>query len=117
MISNDHGSGYPVGRGVRMLLLLWSLLLVAGFLLARWLEPDPRLFGTHQKLGFPPCTFRTLFGLPCPGCGMTTSFACLVRGRISDASRANIGGLLLALVLALQIPWCWRSAYQGRLWH
>ena len=90
--------GYPVARSGRWLLFGWSLFLISGFTLAWNLEPDPRGFGTHQSLGLPPCTFRALFGIPCPGCGMTTSFSHLVRGNVVQASRANIGGVLLALL-------------------
>lgn len=98
-----------------MLLLLWSLLLCSGFLLARWLEPDPRGFGTHQRLGFPPCTFRTIAGLPCPSCGMTTCFAHFTRGQWRQAIDANAAGVLLAVICVVQIPWCWWSVTRGAL--
>ena len=107
--------GYPVARSGRWLLVAWSLFLISGFTLAWNLEPDPRGFGTHQSLGLPPCTFRALFGIPCPGCGMTTSFSHLVRGNVAQASRANFAGVVLALVCAVQIPWCWWSAARGHL--
>ncbi|MFN0054574.1 MAG: DUF2752 domain-containing protein [Planctomycetales bacterium] len=107
--------GFPVSRGGRWLLLAWSLLLLGGFALAGSLEPDPRGFGTHQRLGLPPCTFRVLCDIPCPSCGMTTSFAYLTRGQFAQAIHANIGGTLLALVCAAQIPWCWLSAWRGRM--
>lgn len=107
--------GYPVERRGRWLLLGWSLFLLGGFALASTLKPDPRGFGTHQSLGLPPCTFRVLFDIPCPSCGMTTSFSHLMRGNLSQALRANPGGVLLALVCAIQVPWCWWSAARGRL--
>jgi hypothetical protein len=101
-----------------VLLLLWSLFLLAGFSLAVSVEPDPRGFGTHQKLwpGLRPCTFMVLFDIPCPSCGMTTCFAHFVRGQWVSAARANPAGVLLALVCAVQIPWCWASAWLGRYW-
>lgn len=107
---------FPIGRPGRMFLVAWSLFLLGGFLLASRLEPDPRGFGTHQGLGLPPCSLRTVFGLACPSCGMTTSFAHFTRGAWGAAFRANAGGALLAVVCALQIPWCSWSAFQGRLW-
>ena len=111
----SESGGYPVARSGRWLLIGWSLFLIGGFTLAWTLEPDPRGFGTHQRLGLPPCTFRALFDIPCPGCGMTTCFAHFVRGNLLQALRANVGGLALALVCAVQIPWCWWSAARGRL--
>lgn len=114
---NSHGSGgYPLTCGGRTLLVVWSLLLLGGFILASSLHPDPRGYGTHQRLGLPPCTFRALFGMPCPGCGMTTSFAHFVRGDVPSAIRANAAGCLLATVCCLAIPWCWWSAFRGELW-
>ncbi|MCX7409926.1 MAG: DUF2752 domain-containing protein [Planctomycetales bacterium] len=108
--------GAPVGRVGRTALVVWSMLLLAGFAMARSLEPDPRGYGTHRQLGLPECTFRTLFSKPCPGCGMTTSFSHFVRGDLLTAGRVNPAGLLLAAVSALMIPWCLFSAVQGRLW-
>ena len=48
---------------------------------------------------------------------MTTSFAHFVRGNFAMSVRANVGGALLALCCAAQIPWCWWSAWRGRLWY
>ena len=99
----------------RGLLAAWGLFLAAGFSLAFSLEPDSRGFGTHQRLGLAPCTIRTVFGIPCPTCGMTTSFAHFVRGEILPAARANTSGVLLATVCAAQLPWIAMSVWRGRL--
>ncbi len=115
MTIDERRNGYLLGRTAQVVLCLWSLFLVSGFSLALWLEPDPRGFGTHQRLGLPPCTFQTLFATPCPSCGMTTSFSNFARGRIVASIRANIAGFLLALACVVQIPWCWTSIYRGRL--
>ena len=115
VISSPEPPGFPIGRQGRALLIVASLGLIAGFSLAATLEPDPRGFGTHRQLGLPPCTFRLLFGTPCPSCGMTTSFAHFVRGQFSEAFRANSAGLLAGLVCAVLIPWCWLSAFYARL--
>jgi hypothetical protein len=37
----------------------------------------------------PACTFRMIFGRPCPTCGMTRAFAALSHGRLDDARRYN----------------------------
>lgn len=107
--------GPSLHRPARSLLVIWGLLLLGGFALARCLEPDPRGFGTHQRLGLPPCTFRLLSNLPCPGCGMTTSFAHFTRGNFVQSARSNVGGALLAAFCAALVPWCWVSALRGRL--
>lgn len=115
MIHNPEPIGFPVGRWGRALLIAWSLAAVAGFAVAFRLEPDPRGYGTHQRLGLPPCTIRAAFGIPCPSCGMTTSFSNITKGRWREAAKANLAGLLLSLFCAVLIPWCWLSAFYGRL--
>ncbi|NLE37324.1 MAG: DUF2752 domain-containing protein [Pirellulaceae bacterium] len=86
--------------------------------MALFLKPSDRGYGTHQQLGLPPCTFEVLFGRPCPSCGSTTAFACVVRGCWRDALRANAGGALLAVLCAATGPWLLASAATGRwlLW-
>jgi hypothetical protein len=91
---------------------LLSLLALAGVL-----TPDARGFGTHERMGLPPCTFRQLTGYRCPSCGMTTSWAHLVRGRAGDAFRDNVGGAMLGLATVILAPWALVSGWRGHwLW-
>lgn len=84
--------------------------LVLVFAIAIWLKPygaDGQALTqeTHRQMGLPPCTFYKLSGLPCPSCGMTTSFALLIRGDVLNSLRANaVGTMLAALCLAI-VPW------------
>jgi hypothetical protein len=64
---------------------------------AATLKPDPRGFGTHEQLGGGPCVVPLLTGLPCPTCGMTTSFALAVHGRPLDALAAQPAGFALCI--------------------
>jgi hypothetical protein len=95
-----------------------ALGLVLVFGIARWLNPyengRPRRMETHLQLGLPPCNFRILTGLPCPSCGMTTSFALLVRGDLENSLRANAVGTLLAVFCVVLIPWGLACAVSGR---
>jgi hypothetical protein len=79
-------------------------------------HPDGRArrMETHRELGLPPCNFKVTTGLPCPACGMTTSFALLVRGDVVNSLRANAVGTLLAVFSLLVIPWCLISFVLGR---
>lgn len=52
---------------------------------ARMLTPDGRGFGTHEQLGLLPCATMKWFGIPCPFCGMTTSFSLLAHGQFEQA--------------------------------
>jgi hypothetical protein len=114
IIPNPEPHGFPLAWRGRALLSVLSLGLIAGFCLAASLQPDPRGYGTHRQLGLPPCTVRLLFGIPCPSCGMTTSFAYLMRGQLGDAVRANPAGPFLALMCAALVPWCWLSLFYAR---
>lgn len=107
--------GTPLGGLARAGLLAWILFLIAGFGVAALVAPDSRGYGTHQQLGLPPCTFRDIFQIPCPSCGMTTSFSNFVRGRFVQSFQANPAGLLLAAFCAVQIPWGLASAWRKRL--
>jgi hypothetical protein len=53
--------------------------------IAAWLSPAPEGFGTHQQLGLGACTMLSLTGWPCPMCGMTTTFALMADGRVTEA--------------------------------
>lgn len=62
------------------------------------LKPSPSGVGSHQALGFQGCDFLTRTGLPCPSCGMTTSFAWFVRGNWIASFYVQPMGFLLAII-------------------
>src|SRR5438105_1310745 len=88
--------------------------LIALLVTAARLTPSSAGLGTHQQLGLPPCTVLDWFGIRCPSCGMTTSWAHMVRGQVLAAARANAGGALLALAAAMCGPWLVASGVRGR---
>ena len=110
----------PVLRSwVRGSLIGVALGLVAVFAVAVWIDPynadgSPRSMATHRQMGLPPCTFYATTGLPCPSCGMTTSFALLMHGDLVNSLRANAVGTLLAGFCLLLIPWSLASAVRQR---
>lgn len=79
-------------------LLASSVLAVAGTL-----APDARGHGTHTQLGLSPCSTMARLGRPCPSCGMTTAFACFVRGDVIGAIKAQVLGTVLAACTLLAI--------------
>ena len=52
-----------------------------------------------------PCPLRTLTGIPCPVCGMTTAAIALVRGEVRGAFEANpmIFGLAALTIVAVPL--------------
>tara|TARA_B100001750_G_C15290764_1_gene487184 strand:+ start:225 stop:683 length:459 start_codon:yes stop_codon:yes gene_type:complete len=98
----------------RLVLVLVGLVLLAVWLMAWWLDPDMRGYGTHEQLGFPPCSFLQLTGYPCPSCGMTTAFSYLAKVQVLQSFQVNPGGCLIGIVSLLAIPWVFISAGMGR---
>jgi hypothetical protein len=106
------------GRLTRLALLMVGALLAGVFGIAFWLNPyeadgRPRTMATHMQLGMPPCNFVLLTGQPCPSCGMTTSFALLVRGDIRASLQANWAGTLIAVLWAATMIWAIASGILG----
>ena|SRR6476660_628895 len=98
----------------RVVAVAVGVTLVALLVTASRLTPSSAGVGTHQQLGLPPCTVLDWFGIRCPSCGMTTSWAHMVRGHLLAAVRANAGGALLALAAASAGPWLVGSGLRGR---
>lgn len=51
------------------------------------------------------CSSRNIFGVDCPGCGLTRSFIHLARGDWHASVAAHRLGWLIALAVLLQIPY------------
>ncbi|MCS6865971.1 MAG: DUF2752 domain-containing protein [Gemmataceae bacterium] len=107
-------------RLVRAVLVGIAVILTGVFAVAFWLNPydadgQPRRMATHTQLGMPPCNFVALTGKPCPSCGMTTSFALLVRGDVSASLKANWVGSILCVLWAVALVWAIASAVWGKM--
>lgn len=111
--------GYPSDRFrwyVRLPLVGGGCILLGLLATAAALEPSSRGFGTHQQLGLAQCSMLSFTGgrLRCPSCGMTTSWAHMMRGQVLGALRANVGGALLAAAAMISGPWLLISGLRGR---
>jgi hypothetical protein len=98
-----------------LVLATGSLLLVAA-----WLSPAEGGHGTHTQMGLPPCGWVVGMGIPCPSCGMTTSFAHAANGNLLGALKAQPAGAVLALgtamVLVLSSWVLWTGSAIGAFW-
>jgi hypothetical protein len=81
---------------------------LAVLLLAVWLQPSPAGVATHTEMGFDECQFLKRTGLPCPSCGMTTSFSWYVRGNWLASFYVQPMGFLLAVLATAAV---WAAAY------
>ncbi|MFO0943244.1 MAG: DUF2752 domain-containing protein [Pirellulales bacterium] len=89
---------------MRLMTMFSGAVLLALLVIARGLTPSASGFGTHEQLGLPPCTAIVLLNIPCPACGMTTSWAHTTRGDFVAAAQCNAGGMLLALIAMAFLP-------------
>ena len=102
----QHLRGRPTGRArVAAWPVCWPSRWRGGclaiLLLAAYLRPSPSGMGTHQQgLGLPACNFLRTTGLPCPSCGMTTSFAWFAKGNLLASAYVQPMGTILALLAA-----------------
>jgi hypothetical protein len=103
---------------VRALLVTVALGWLGVFAIAAWLNPyqGNRVWfaETHTQLGLPSCHFKAIAGVPCPSCGMTSSFALLLHGDLVNSLRANCAGTMLALLGLGYLPWSILSIVRGR---
>lgn len=83
-------------------------------LLGLFVTPDPRGYGTHTQLGLPDCMTIEWWGVPCPGCGVTTSMCLAAHGRFLASLHNQPLGLACALVLALAPLWALGLHLAGR---
>jgi hypothetical protein len=111
---NNIQSVRPIHYLARIFAVGLGLFLAVGLGIAIYLTPSEEGMGTHQKLGLPPCTMVSMFGMRCPSCGMTTSWTHTVRGQLISACRANTGGMVLALTAIIATPWLLLSGILGR---
>jgi hypothetical protein len=100
----------PLSGFDRVLAAVVALIALGGLGVAAGLDPDPTGVGTHVQLGMTRCGLLARSGVPCPTCGMTTSFALFADGRFLASMWAQPMGGLLALLTAAVF---WVSAYMA----
>ena len=84
-----------VGRLVGLALSVPSLTVL---MVARSLSPDPSGMGTHTQLGLGGCGILLTTGVPCPMCGMTTTFSHMAHFELLAALRNQPFGVFLFLL-------------------
>jgi hypothetical protein len=84
--------------GGRVAALMISLAALSVLIIGLQLQPSREGTGTHLQMGLQRCQFLRNTGLPCPSCGMTTSFSWFVRGNWLASLYVQPGGFALALL-------------------
>ncbi|MBS1789842.1 MAG: DUF2752 domain-containing protein [Acidobacteria bacterium] len=113
MLKDDVALQFPLPDNSQLRAFNWgdrftyfSLVTLATFTLltARLLKPAAQGFGTHEQLGLPPCAFFKWTGIPCPNCGLTTSFAHSARLHFFRALITQPFGVLAFCLMLASIP-------------
>lgn len=101
------------GRLHHWLVLALAVFVIAAAFCLRWGEGGRlRLPGTRAALPTT-CASRLMFGVECPGCGLTRSFVALAAGDVAESYRYNRVGWIVALAVVAQVPY--RLIALGRL--
>jgi hypothetical protein len=72
-------------------------------ILAASIRPSTAGVGSHHQLKMARCGMLERTGIPCPTCGMTTSYAWLVRGNVAASLYVQPMGTFFGLVTAMGV--------------
>src|SRR5437764_1782260 len=92
----------------RVVALTVAMACLGVLVIAARLNPSKTGLGSHRQLGLQECQFESRTGIPCPTCGMTTSFAHFVRGQILASFWVQPMGTILALLTTMAF---WAALY------
>jgi len=68
----------------------------------------------YDRLPFQiPCPIHLVTGIPCPGCGMTRAFHCIINWNIVEALHENILSIFLFVFLFILPFWIFIDTYKG----
>ncbi len=85
-----------------------AVLALGVLVVAAELTASPTGMGTHEALGLRACAFVDRAGLPCPSCGMTTSFAHFADGNWPVSVYTQPMGFALAVLAGIAV---WAGGY------
>src|SRR5580658_9050055 len=114
LIFSPRAKRVRVGAGGRLAAMAVGSFCLCLLATAALLRPNPSGLGTHTALGLAPCAFIQIFGIPCPCCGMTTSWAWFVRGNLAASLWVQPMGTLLAALTCVALWGAWYIAATGR---
>jgi hypothetical protein len=101
----------------RLLSLAASVACLTVAIIAWKLPPSPSGVGSHHKLGMLPCNMLEVTGIPCPSCGMTTSFAWFYKAHLVGSLYVQPAGFVLAYLTAVVCVLGLYQAMTGRPIH
>ncbi|MCH2180980.1 MAG: DUF2752 domain-containing protein [Mariniblastus sp.] len=105
---------HRVEIGLHLFLLIAGCL-VLGFSIGMRTGGETKVFLPGTELPLPElCTSKRVFGIDCPGCGLTRGFISISHGEFQRAWHFNPASFVVYVLVIGQIPW---QLYQlGRIW-
>jgi len=97
-IYTQTGNAERLRTAPRVFAAVAALGCLSVMLIALRLQPSHSGVGTHTAIGFANCDFLARTGLPCPSCGMTTSFSWFARGNLIASLWVQPMGTVLAII-------------------
>jgi len=97
-----------VSRSGRLVAAIIAAGCLAALATAVFVTPSPTGVSSHESIGLARCQFLATSGIPCPSCGMTTSFAHFVRGNLAASLWVQPMGTLLAFTAGIAF---WAGLY------
>ena len=92
-------------RRHREMLIVCLTVVIAAFLLDVGAEERVYVRGCSTAYLPPLCGSRDLFGVDCPGCGLTRSIVYLAHGKYRNSFEMHRLGWLFAVAILLQFPY------------
>ena len=99
-----------LSMSARLLALAIAIGCGAVLVVAYQIHPDATGTGTHTAIGLARCQFLYQANLPCPSCGMTTSFSHLAHGNVLAAVYVQPMGAALGFAAAATF---WIGSYMA----
>ena len=108
-ISKEYQTrGLGVTRGEIVLHGLFLLMAGTVLLLSLLMSTDgeSQVFFPFTEIRVPAmCSTQVLFGIQCPGCGLTRAFISISHGQFAKAWALNHASFMVYAFVAVQIPW------------
>lgn len=102
-----------LSRQDRIIALVVAIGAAALLGVSAWLSPSADGIGTHTQLGLASCQWAEDLSIPCPTCGMTTTFAMAADGQLLRAGQNQPFGLILVMLTVVAFWTCLHSAITG----
>ncbi len=103
---SDQATLSPVRYKRHRFMLIVACVIVVSALVFRVPSNDRVELAGIEGLPMPSmCLSKSMFGIDCPGCGLTRSLLCFFQGNIANSVALHRVGWIMAVAVVLQFPY------------